>query len=321
MTALNVNDLLFEEKLLHIPPLEELVDVLSNGLKSNFDEVTVAVVDAPNLTEAPYHLAGQGLCGSPTILEVGGPPYLLPLVDRSKLYDLVPLCQKILPNAHEILTVGAGAGPHPLINSNCEGILNLKINQDGTVISESHLARVTAGDEQCELQKIPNTETKCALLANLFLSEGKPGQVLRVNCKRRTGADNFITSIRETLAQHYTDKIVGLGGVFLIKNGKAHQHVMRDFSKTPIHTEDELNTWLKFYDMPGTLIALGTLITAEADLDLRLQHFHSFSKSNWGGHYHYDTTPDTIEYEAYFNVGERIVRVDKPAVTHKFGRD
>lgn len=114
---------------------------------------------------------------------------------------------------------------------------------------------------------------------------------------------------------------VGLGGVFLIKNGKAKQHVMRNFSKTPIYTEDELNTWLKFYEMPGTLIAVGTLITDEADLDLRLQHFHSFSTSNWGGHYHYDTTPETIEYEAYFNVGEKIVRIDKPSVTHKFGRD
>lgn len=57
------------------------------------------------------------------------------------------------------------------------------------------------------------------------------------------------------------------------------------------------------------------------DLDLRLQHFHSFSRTKWGGHYHYDTTPDTIEYEAYFNVAERIVRVDKPKTTHKFGRD
>lgn len=113
----------------------------------------------------------------------------------------------------------------------------------------------------------------------------------------------------------------GLGGVFLLKNGKANQHVMPDFSKTPIHTEVELNQWLSFYEMPGTLIALGTLITDEFELDLRLQHFHSFSTGNWGGHYHYDTTPDTVEYEAYFSVGERIVRIDKPLVTHKFGRD
>jgi hypothetical protein len=54
--------------------------------------------------------------------------------------------------------------------------------------------------------------------------------------------------------------------------------------------------------------------TNECDLDLRLQHFHSFSKHGEGGHYHNDTTPDTVEYEGYFNVGHRIVRIDKPIV-------
>lgn len=57
------------------------------------------------------------------------------------------------------------------------------------------------------------------------------------------------------------------------------------------------------------------------DLDLRLQHFHSFSKSVWGGHYHIDTTPDIAEYEGFFNIGEKIVRIDKPINTHQFGRD
>lgn len=106
-----------------------------------------------------------------------------------------------------------------------------------------------------------------------------------------------------------------------MRNGKAKHNIMRDFSKTPIFTEDELNTWLKFYDMPGTLTLVGTLITDEADLDLRLQHFHSFSSNGCGGHFHNDTTPDTVEYEAYFNVAERIVRVDKPLEAHTFGRN
>lgn len=113
----------------------------------------------------------------------------------------------------------------------------------------------------------------------------------------------------------------GIGGVFLLKNGKVRQHVMRDFSKTPIHTEEDVNNWLKFYEMPAELVALGTFVTGEFDLDLRLTHFHSFSQSNWAGHYHYDTTPDTVQYEAYFNVGTRIVRIDRPINTHKIGRD
>lgn len=97
-----------------------LFAVLLTGLKENFDEVSVDVVDCPDLTQAPYHLATSGLSGSPTIVDIGGPPYLLPNVDRSKLYDLVAVGRKLLPNANEFAALGAGAGPHPHINSNCE---------------------------------------------------------------------------------------------------------------------------------------------------------------------------------------------------------
>lgn len=95
---------------------------LSAGLIENFAEVLVEVVDCPDLTAAPFHLASQGLGGSPTIIDCGGPPFLLPLVDRTKIYDVKNLARKILPNAKTIFLCGAGAGPHPLINSNCEVI-------------------------------------------------------------------------------------------------------------------------------------------------------------------------------------------------------
>lgn len=119
----------------------------------------------------------------------------------------------------------------------------------------------------------------------------------------------------------YQFRFKGLGGVFLFKHGKAKHFVMPDFSATPIYTEEELQKWLTFHELPSTLITVGTLVTDEYDLDLRLQHFHSFSTDNYGGHFDYDTTPDTVEYEAYFCVGERVVRIDKPFATHKFGRD
>lgn len=100
-----------------------LLAALSIGLNNNFAEVLVEVVDCPDLTLAPFHLASNGLCGSQTIVEVGGPPYLLPLVDRTKVYDLVKVGRKVLPNAKSIYLCGAGAGPHPLISSNCEVFL------------------------------------------------------------------------------------------------------------------------------------------------------------------------------------------------------
>lgn len=133
---------------------------------------------------------------------------------------------------------------------------------------------------------------------------------------------------------------IGLGGAFVLKNGKAKQHVMPDFSTTPIHTDAEVDQWLKFYEMSGPLVALGTLISGDyvscfhyyrlevfkysiyfKDLDLRVQHFHSYSDHGEAGHYHYDTTPDTVEYLGYFTLAENIYRVDQPTVTHQMGRD
>ena len=315
---------------------------LQSGLKTNFQEVKVEVTDCPDLTKAPFHLAGSGLSGNSTIIEYGGVPYLLPLVDLTKLYDLNPMLTKIADGYGQkgFFVIGAGAGPHTLHNQNCEvkiskmyyfcdqlikyfqGMLNLKVNADGSVINQTHIAK-TKPDGSFELLTVPATESKSALLGNLFMSEGKPGKVLKVVCKKRIGNKDFITAMRLILASHFPEhQTVGLGGVFLLKSGKVKQHVMDSFSKTPITNETELNSWLKFYEMSAPLIALGTFMNRDIiELDLRVQHFHSFSKEGNGGHYHYDTTPEEVEYEGYFQIGEKLVRIDKPSITHQFGRD
>jgi hypothetical protein len=236
------------------------------------------------------------------------------MVKKEKLYDLVPLIRRI--DGYEkkgFFTLGAGAGPYPWQDQNCEGIYNLQVKANGEIVNGTHIAKTIPGGDM-QLLQVPNPETRTALLGNLFLSEGKPGRVIKVVCKKRIGEENFISAMRVELAKEYHDKLVGVGGAFVMKQGKAKQHVMDKFSTTPLHTEEDLNNWLKFYHMPAPLVALGTFVSIEADLDLRLQHFHSFSDHGHGGHYHYDTTPDVAEYEGYFNVGSRLVRIDKPIV-------
>jgi hypothetical protein len=47
-------------------------------------------------------------------------------------------------------------------------------------------------------------------------------------------------------------------------------------------------------------------------MNLRLEHTHFFSdtaEQNEGGHYHYDITPDEVEYEAYLVAAERVYRI------------
>jgi hypothetical protein len=317
--SVNYETLSIEKKPLDRPPLEELAKVLNKGLRSEFEEVKVEVVECPDLTQQPFTLAKKGINGSTKLVEIGGVPYLLPLVKRDKVYDLKKLATMI--DADPAFIIGAGAGPHPYAGVNCEGIINLNIAK-GVVDQQTRISKVDPANEAVPIQEIlPNSETRLALLANLFVSEGAPGKVLKVHVKKRTGKKDFITSIRQVLVNEYKNKVVGLGGVFLLKEGKAKQHVMRDFSKTPINTDEELNNWLKFYNMSAPLVTVGTLINSDHGLDLRVQHFHGFSHHGEAGHYHIDVTPDTVEYLGYFNTGEEIYRVDRPVETHQFGRD
>uniref|UniRef100_A0A1B0DGT9 Uncharacterized protein n=1 Tax=Phlebotomus papatasi TaxID=29031 RepID=A0A1B0DGT9_PHLPP len=177
MTTLSVENVTFEQKELFVPDTQELKEVLTLGLKKNFEEVSVDFVECPDLSKEPFNLASSGLCGNPTIIEYGGAPFLLPLVQRDKLYDLDEICQKIcrFRNISEYLAVGAGAGPYVLCNTNAEGIFNLKRNADGSIVSKSHLALVNA-EKNCERRSIPSSETRSALLGNVYLSEGKGGQ-------------------------------------------------------------------------------------------------------------------------------------------------
>lgn len=116
--------------------------VLTEGLTKNFTEAKVEIVDCPDLTQEPFTLAAPGkyqfkyrfcfrnyfklmhhiqclgLDGHSTVLEVGGPSFLLPIVQKNKLYDIQEILNHLqYPNS---LVIGAGAGPWPHINSNCE---------------------------------------------------------------------------------------------------------------------------------------------------------------------------------------------------------
>lgn len=159
------------------------------------------------------------------------------------------------------------------------------------VANGTHYSFVNKSTGECILQRLPanEDETTFALLANLYICEGKPGKVIKVHAKKRTGKLDFIACMQKALEKHYKDELVGkshklslrcsvkrygnsidrrismigLGGMFEMKNGKVKQHIMQDFSDTPLTTEAQLNNWLRFYEMETPLIAVGTFVSAE----------------------------------------------------------
>ena len=76
--------------------------------------------------------------------------------------------------------------------------------------------------------------------------------------------------------------------------------------------------FLQFYEPVGpNLQCYSVLWTGDptgGNLNLRESgehtHFHSFKDKMDAGHYHFDVTPNDIEYECYFNLAYEVYRVN-----------
>ncbi|KAI8782763.1 ester hydrolase C11orf54 homolog [Biomphalaria glabrata] len=296
-----------QKMLLHQPPLEEVSEVLRTGLAKNFSFAEVNVVDCPDLSKDPFHLADKGISGQPRIVDLGGPDYLKPFAQKKKNYDFKTVAElSDLPNC---LMVGAGAGPNHKVGINCELICNVKVGEGA--INKTRIAKIDETTGSYVLEE--ETSGEFSLMGNFLVSEGKQGKVLQIKAKNRIGIENFVSCIHKTLTAHYGDKAVGLGGTFLLQTGKANIHVMPDFLDEPLITDEQTNAWLKFFEMDAPLIHVGEIVSADPQkLHLRQEHFHCFSHHGQGGHYHYDTTPDDAAYLAYFSVAEFVYRIDLP---------
>jgi len=293
---------------LNPPPLEELAECIDKGLGQNFKDLSVTVEQCPDLRQTPFNLAGSGLCGNPRIGDVGGQQNLAPRPKLDKTYSLIDIAREMeMPKDHGFL-LGAGAGPFRHVGVNSELMPNISYEGD-EVTNLTHYAKVQAnGEHFCG--KIESQD--CALMVNLFGSSGHQGPVIRIRAANRIGDLNFTEAIAESLKTRYGSRIVSMGGVFVMKRGKAKIHVMPDFSSEPLNKREEVDKWLKYYDMDPPLVCLTVLHSHDPGLGLRMEHTHCFSDHGDGGHYHFDTTPEDVEYEAYLNAAEVLYRIDRP---------
>ena len=298
-----------EKKTLSTPSLESVRTALESGLSSDFSSVSVGVVDCPDLREEPWGLSAEGLGGHPRLLHVGGVPYLVPMVQRDKVYDMKDYPE--ICGLQSALMIGCGAAPWPYIGRNGEMMINLSLGREGEVVQKSKVATTVDRDGSCLLQSLPASETRHAILGDLFICEGLPSRVLEVRCKARTGDTNLITSMRRALCEGFPGLSVGLGGVFQINKSSAKIHVMPDFSSTPLTAEKAATNWLKYYSMGSPMTMLSVLVSNDPGLDLKVEHTHGWGEG-CGGHYHTDENPDTVEYWGYFSLAEECFRLDRP---------
>ncbi len=308
------------------PPLSDLVPILSAGLTAYFAVVEVSVCECPDLRAAPFHLAAPGLSGNPCVADVGGQDNLRPTPDLSKTYDLLSVSRLMGMAPEQGLLIGAAAGPFHVLGQNTELIPNISyrksdVPEEGAFhVYVENLTRyakiVSHGDVCCE--RIEHGTTGFGLMANLYGSDGLPGAVLRVKTKSRIGKLNFPHAIQNCLSSAYGEKLISVGGVFVLRQGKTHLHVMPDFAKEPVATPEQADRWLKYFDAAAPLTCLSVFHSGhDGTLGLRREHTHCFTSdgSGIGGHYHYDLdeTRTEVQYEGWFNVAEMLYRIDQPS--------
>jgi len=130
---------------LDVPSLEEVSQVLQKGLSQHFQDVDVSVVQCPDLKQKPFNLAHNGLCGNEKIADVGGPPYLIPLVQRDKVYSLKDIAS-VLEMGDKAFLLGASAGPFNVVGVNSELMPNVSFEKNQTdqtlITNRTHFAKV-----------------------------------------------------------------------------------------------------------------------------------------------------------------------------------
>ncbi|XP_033229677.1 ester hydrolase C11orf54 homolog [Belonocnema kinseyi] len=282
-----------EGQFLYCPTLEDLQTIFTKALSRNFAEVSVKVVQCPELNKKPFKLATKGLDGDPVLLAVG---MQNPDIGRklTKVYDLENMLY-IAGHERKSFIIGAAQGPWPYNKKRSLMAVNVVLDKEKET---SRVAILDENNNNYVLETLPANETRFSHKANLFVSKGKTGKVLEVHVKNRIGSESFIEIMQKALASHYNkDFIVGLGGVFLVTKGNVKQLLIPSSLEQPSHPDKDFYS----FNMSAPLIAVGSFISAKTELNFVEHNFHSFSLNGGGGHFQNDVTPNIVEYLAYFN--------------------
>ena len=116
------------------------------------------------------------------------------------------------PASRAGLVIGAGAGPWPHISRNAEMMPNLYVGADLSVRQETRITRTHDEDGSYSTHKLPASETRNALLGNLFISDGEPGEVLRIDCRGRTGECNIVRNTGNFITRSNHHPLISLMG-------------------------------------------------------------------------------------------------------------
>ena len=298
--------------------LEQISEALKKGLQKNYKLVEISIVDCPNLKQ--WDCPAEGLSGNQKIIDVGGEPYMHDKKLIGAEFDYEEIAKKI--GSEKSYALGAGSGAMSCLGGHCGELVineNLITNESRSIIAQV--------DENQKCKSSKYTARKHGGLGNIYYSDGKPGKVIKIMIKGRSGKQGSLpqamrTALKENLSTE-NDNHFAVAGVFRILNGKIKSHVQPDYDTIKHEYYDPkqmkcVKDFLKFYEPIGPHFQCYSMLwtgdPTGGKLNLRESgehtHFHSYKGTQDAGHYHFDVTPEEIEYECYFNIPEEVHRVN-----------
>ncbi|KAG5348365.1 CK054 hydrolase, partial [Acromyrmex charruanus] len=304
---------------LYVPEQTELATALQNELSSDFEEVTVEWVDCPDLTQEPFNLAAPGLCGDTTLLDIGGVSNLFPFPTEDKIFKSKIYFKNILQKLDRIQSDNLIIGGGQIKQSNTLGelIMNASFspaeNEMTTVKNKSNFAYIKTARKKFVLESLTDPNPYCNMYGNFFVSKGLREQVLKVHVKHRTGRD-FIFSLQHAIKRFSKfSQIIGFGGTFIVKNGKAIYHNIKNNWQIPIIEKKHVCHGIKYGKIQTSpMVAFATFVSTDRHKNTYFNQWHVHVKSNTNGGYYHESEPNNsnTEYLGYFSLATKLYRIN-----------
>ena len=172
----------FESGKFATPSIEDVKKALLTGLKENYEQVNIEVVDCPNLKD--WGCPSEGISGNEKIIDVGGEPYMHDKRFIGTEFDYEDIAKNI--GSEKSYALGAGSGAMSCLNGHCG---ELVINENFiTSESKSVIARVGKNKEFIVTKY---TAKKHGGLSNIYYSDGKKGKVIQIKIKKKNWQTGF----------------------------------------------------------------------------------------------------------------------------------
>ncbi|XP_077275220.1 ester hydrolase C11orf54 homolog [Temnothorax americanus] len=329
MSAISIDMFMFDKL--------KLATIAQNELSTDFEEATVEWVDCPDLTQHPFYLTAPGLCGDTAILDIGGISNLFPCPKKEKIFKFENILQELNRTQYDNFIIGGGLFTTQPTLHLYELIMNASFSPGTggrmTVRNESRVAFLEATDitntEQIKLEFLTNTDPYCNIYGNFFVSKGLREQVLKVRAKKRFGR-NFIDALQRAIGRfpYKTDsQLMGFGGTFVVKNGEALHHIIRNDWTGQIKTKEKIRNCIEYCNVQTPVTGFATFVNADRHcvvnmspanpglkiksekVSLTRSRAHGYSNYG-GGYYHGNESNDDTEYLGYFSPATKLYRID-----------